>query len=103
MQCAARSAPVSRSRPARRARISFVPTPSVDAASRRRSSSAYSPAKPPTAASTRAVRVESTAARSRSTTASAFAIETPASAYVCGVALRHPSLRPGPDGSRFSF
>ena len=35
MQCAARSAPQSRRRPRARARISFVPTPSVDAARKR--------------------------------------------------------------------
>ena len=39
MQCAARSAPHARSAPRSRARISFVPTESVDAARNRSSSS----------------------------------------------------------------
>ena len=43
MQCAARSAPQARSAPRARASISFVPTPSVDAASKRRSSSGCEP------------------------------------------------------------
>src|SRR5919206_154294 len=47
MQCAARSAPQLRSAPRSRASISFVPTPSVEAASRRRSSSGYRPAHAP--------------------------------------------------------
>jgi hypothetical protein len=76
MQWAARSAPQSRSRPRARARISFVPTPSVDAASRRSSSSGCSPAKAPKLVAP----VDSTAARRRSTTETAVASETPAAA-----------------------
>src|SRR5438105_4881884 len=70
--------PVQRSRPARRARTSFEPTPSVEATRRRRSSSRYRPAKVPNPCAP----VDSTAARSRSTTASAFPSETPAASYV---------------------
>ena len=47
MQCAARSMPPQRSVPARRCSRSFEPTLSVDAASRRRSSSGKRPAKWP--------------------------------------------------------
>ena len=78
MQCAARSMPPQRSLPARRCSISFEPTPSVEAARKRRSSSGKRPAKWPKPAAP----VDSTAARSRSTTASAVASETPAASYV---------------------
>src|SRR5438105_2446047 len=78
MQWAARSIPPQRSFPARRCSMSFEPTPSVEAASRRRSSSGYRPAKAPNPCAP----VDSTAARSRSTTASAFPSETPAASYV---------------------
>src|SRR5918912_2584100 len=78
MQWAARSAPAERSLPARRASTSFEPTPSVEAARSRRSSSGYSPAKAPKPRAP----VDSTAARSRSTTLSALASETPALSYV---------------------
>ena len=56
----------------------FVPIESVEAASRRRSSSGWSPAKAPKPCAP----VDSTAARSRCTTPSAVASETPAAAYV---------------------
>src|SRR5712691_2827492 len=82
MQCAARSAPASRRRPAACERISFVPTLSVEAARSRRSSSAYRPAKPPKPPTVAAVWVDSAAARSRPTTASAVASDTPAASYV---------------------
>src|SRR5947199_9516637 len=78
MQCAARSRPASRSRPRSRCRISFVPTPSVDAARKRPSGSSCRPANAPKPRAP----VESTAARRRSTTASALASETPAASYV---------------------
>ena len=67
-------------RPRFRARMSFVPTESVEAASSRASSSGCKPANAPKPRAP----VDSAAARSRSVTASAFSIETPASAYVCG-------------------
>ena len=92
MQCAARSAPHQRSLPARRASTSFEPTPSVDAASSRRSSSAKRPAKPPNEPIAPAVAVLETAARSRSTTPSAVASETPAPAYVRSFAHRSPAI-----------
>src|SRR5579864_2948743 len=78
MQCAARSIPPQRSVPARRCSISFEPTLSVEAARKRRSSSGKRPAKKPNPVAP----VDSTAARSRSTTASAVASETPAASYV---------------------
>ncbi len=67
-------------RPAR-ARIGFVPTPSVEprAGAGRR---AEEPGEGERAEPSRARPVDSTAARSRSTTASAVASETPAAAYV---------------------
>src|SRR6185503_12022081 len=79
MECAARSAPQARSAPRSRARMSFVPTESVEAARYVSPSSGYSPANAPNPRAP----VDSTAARRRSTTASAFAIETPAASYVC--------------------
>src|SRR5439155_11086108 len=78
MQCAAMSAPQLPSLPRGRATIGFVPIESVEAASRRRSSSGCSAAKAPNPA----VPVDSTAARRRPTSASAVARETPAAAYV---------------------
>jgi hypothetical protein len=78
MQCAARSMPAQRRRPARLDSVNFEPTLSVEAASRRRSSSGCSPAKPPKSVAP----VDSTAARSRSTIDSAVASETPAPSYV---------------------
>ena len=78
MQCAARSIPAQRSFPARRESISFEPTPSVDAARNRRSSSGNSPANRPNPVAP----VDSTAARNRPTTASAVASDTPADSYV---------------------
>ena len=74
MQCAARSTPHQRSAPARRARTSFEPTPSVEAARKRPSPRGWSPAKAPKPVAP----VDSTAVRSRSTTDSATANETPA-------------------------
>jgi hypothetical protein len=56
--------------------MSFVPTPSVDAASSRSPSSGCSPANAPKPRAP----VDSTAARSRSTTEPAVASETPAAA-----------------------
>ena len=67
-------AAVAQQRRARARAIGFVPIESVDAASRRRSSSGWRPAKAPKPSAP----VDSTAARSRSTTASAVASETPA-------------------------
>src|SRR3954452_778677 len=98
MQCAARSIPAQRSLPARRESMSFEPTPSVDAARKRRSSSGKSPAKWPKPFAP----VDSTAARSRSTTESAVAKETPAAAYVRLSPVKGLSLRGGDDevGSR---
>src|SRR5919201_1492286 len=78
MQCAARSAPHTRSIPRSRASTSFVPTPSVEAARNRPPSSGWRPAKAPKPRAP----VDSTAARSRSTTSSALASETPALSYV---------------------
>src|SRR5579864_3176698 len=78
MQCAARSIPPQRSVPARRWSMSFEPTLSVEAARSRRSSSGKRPAKRPKPVAP----VDSTAARRRSTTASAVASETPAASYV---------------------
>src|SRR5437763_12129384 len=89
MQCAAISAPQLRSRPRGRATIGFVPIESVEAASRRCSSRGWSAAKAPKLA----VPVDSTAARSRSTTASAVASETPAASYVRSSSLTAASLR----------
>src|SRR6185503_15447778 len=77
MQCAAMSAPHARSAPRRRASIGFVPIESVEAASSRLSSSGCRPANAPKPRAP----VDSTAARSRSTIASAVASETPAAAY----------------------
>src|SRR5262249_44235052 len=54
------------------------PTESVEAARKRSPSSGWSPANAPNPIAP----VDSTAARSRSTTSSAFAIETPAASYV---------------------
>ena len=87
MQCAARSAPQSRSAPRCRASISFVPTPSVEAASSRPSSSGWSPAKAPNPVAP----VDSTAARSRSTIAVGVASETPAGRVA--VRLRAQAVR----------
>src|SRR6266540_1367719 len=92
MQCAARSMPAQRSLPARRARISFDPTLSIDAASKRESSRGWRPAKPPNASAP----VDSTAARSRATIDSAVASETPAPSYVFGWLVRRPSVVPRP-------
>src|SRR6188472_1011550 len=78
MQCAAISAPHARSAPRGRATIGFEPIESVEATSRRRSSNGSRPANAPKPAAP----VDSTAARSRSTTPSAVASETPAPAYV---------------------
>ena len=83
MQWAARSIPPQRSLPARRWRSSFEPTLSVEAARKRRSSSGYRPAKWPKPVAP----VDSTAARSRSTTAFAVASETPAASYVGAFSL----------------
>ncbi len=66
-----------------------MPTESVEAASNRRSSSGCSPANAPNPTAP----VDSTAARSRSTTASALSMETPAAAYVCFPRAHAPSLR----------
>src|ERR1700747_714537 len=90
MQCAAMSAPQLRSRPRGRATIGFVPMESVDAASSRCSSSGCRAAKAPKPSAP----VDSTAARSRSTTAPAVASETPAAAYVRSPSLTLPSLGP---------
>src|SRR5512142_1425684 len=89
MQCAARSAPQARRAPRCFPRISFVPTPSVEAATKRPSPSAWSAANCPKPVAP----VDSTAARRRSTTASAVASETPASSYVPPLSLTKPSLR----------
>src|SRR5690242_14257139 len=89
MQCAARSIPAQRSLPARRESISFEPTPSVEAARRRRSSSGKRPAKWPKPSAP----VDSTAARRRSTTESAVASETPAASYVRLSPVKDSSLR----------
>src|SRR5262245_15800366 len=93
MQCAARSIPPQRSFPARRWSISLEPTPSVVAASSLWSSSGNSPAKWPKPEAP----VASTAARRRSTTASAVASETPADSYVRPFSPKRPSLRPDSD------
>src|SRR5262245_30343808 len=90
MQCAAMSAPQLRSRPRGRATIGFVPIESVEAASSRRSSSGCSAAKAPKLSAP----VDSTAARSRSTTAPAVASETPAASYVGPSSATRPSLWP---------
>ena len=92
MQWAARSEPHQRRRSPRRPSTSFEPTESVDAASRRRSSIAKSPANAPNVPVTPGVAVDATAARSRSTIASAVASETPAAAYVCSGEDTPPSL-----------
>src|SRR5688500_6108527 len=84
MQCAAMSAPQARSAPRLRATTGFVPIESVEAASRRRSSRGWSPAKAPQPRAP----VDSTAARSRSTIPSAAASETPAAAYVRSSPMR---------------
>ena len=76
MQCAAMSAPQLRRAPLGRATIGFVPIESIEAASSRPSPSGWRPAKAPKPL----VPVDSTAARSRSTTDSAVASETPAAA-----------------------
>src|SRR3954451_11594944 len=94
MQWAARSRPQWRRRPRSRARISFVPTESVEAASSRRSSSGESPANAPNPSPPG----NSTAARSRSTTASAVPRETPAAAYVPPATTA--SVRRGAAGTR---
>src|SRR5688572_9461778 len=78
MQCAAMSAPQARSAPRLRATTGFVPIESVEAASSRRSSRGWSPAKAPKPRAP----VDSTAVRRRSTIPSAVASETPAAAYV---------------------
>ena len=91
MQCAARSAPQARSAPRSRATIELRPDESVEAASSRRSSSGWSPAKAPKPVAP----VDSTAARSRSTMPSAVASETPAAAYVRS-SLTASSLRGRP-------
>src|SRR4051794_19004100 len=78
MQCAAMSIPQLRSAPRGRATIGFVPIESMDDASSRPPPIGCSPAKAPNPAAP----VDSTAARSRSTTPSAAASETPAAAYV---------------------
>src|ERR1044072_8731818 len=88
MQCAARSAPQLRRAPRSRARISFVPTESVDAASRRCSSSRCNPANAPKPVAP----VDSTAARRRPTRASAVASETPAASYVFAPPATRASL-----------
>src|ERR1700756_5639426 len=88
MQCAAMSAPQLRSKPAGRATIGFVPIESVEAASSRCSSSGCRAAKAPKPSAP----VDSTAARSRSTTAPAVASETPAASYVRCLSLTLPSL-----------
>src|SRR3954452_16435095 len=93
MQCAARSIPAQRSLPARGESMSFEPTPSVDAARKRRSSSGKRPAKGPKPFAP----VDSTAARRRSTTESAVAKETPAAAYVRLSSVKGLSLRGGDD------
>jgi len=69
--------------------MSFEPTPSVEAARNRRSSSGYSPENFPNPAAP----VDSTAARSRSTIASAVASETPAASYVFASSVTVSSLR----------
>src|SRR6476620_10949198 len=74
MQWAAMSAPQLRSRPRGRATIGFVPIASVEAARKRPSPSGCSAANCPNPVAP----VDSTAARSRSTTAPAVASETPA-------------------------
>src|SRR4051812_28807612 len=89
MQCAARSIPAQRSFPARLESISLEPTPSVEAARKRRSSSGNKPAKWPKPSAP----VDSTAARRRSTTESAVASETPAAAYVRLSPVKGSSLR----------
>src|SRR5438477_3362679 len=78
MQCAAMSAPQLRRRPRGRATTGFAPIESVEAASRRCSSSGWSAANCPKPRAP----VDSTAARSRSTTAPAVASDTPAASYV---------------------
>src|SRR5579864_4026499 len=88
MQWAARSMPPQRNVPARRCSISFEPTLSVEAARKRRSSSGKRPAKRPKPVAP----VDSTAARSRSTTASAVASETPAASYVRASFAKESSL-----------
>src|SRR4051812_5623233 len=88
MQWAARSAPQLRSAPRSRATISFVPTESVDAASSRPSSIGWRPAKAPKPVAP----VDSTAARSRSTRASAVASDTPAASYVFAPSATRASL-----------
>src|SRR5690349_6303300 len=93
MQCAARSIPAQWSFPARRESISFEPTPSVEAARKRWSSSGNSPAKWPKPSAP----VDSTAPRRRSTTESAVASETPAAAYVRRSPVKESSLRGGDD------
>src|SRR5215207_763357 len=72
------SAPHARRAPRCRATIGLVPIESVEAASRRRSSSGCSPANAPNPLTP----VDSTAACSRPTIPSAVASETPAAAYV---------------------
>src|SRR5436190_14500114 len=84
MQCAAMSAPQLRSAPRARATIGFVPIESIEAARKLRSSSGYSPAKAPNPVAP----VDSTAPRSRSTTPSAAASDTPAPAYVLRLTRR---------------
>src|SRR5579884_3859982 len=93
MQCAAMSAPQARSSPRGRATTGFVPIESVEAASRRPSPSGWRPAKWPKPAAP----VDSTAARSRSTTESAVASETPAAAYVRACSVKASSLCGGHD------
>src|SRR4051812_22004432 len=93
MQCAARSIPAQRSFPARLESISLEPTPSVEAARKRRSSRGNKPAKWPKPSAP----VDSTAARRRSTTESAVASETPAAAYVRLSPVKKSSLRGGHD------
>src|SRR6476660_775199 len=89
MQWAAMSAPQLRSRPRGRATIGFVPIESVEAARKRPSPSGCSAANCPTPVAP----VDSTAARSRSTTAPAVASETPAASYVGALSLTMASLR----------
>src|SRR5262252_5837082 len=89
MQCAAMSAPQLRSSPRGRATIGFVPIESVEAASSRESSSGCRAAKAPNPSAP----VDSTAARSRATTAPAVASETPAASYVGPSSATLPSLR----------
>src|SRR5690242_16730373 len=90
MQCAAMSAPQLRRRPRGRATIGFVPMESVEAASSRCSSSGCSAAKWPKPSAP----VDPTAARRRSTTASAVASETPAASYVRPSSATRASLWP---------